>query len=85
VNVAGIRAFSGGAPPVVGAPGFVVVSGAVGGAPVAVGGAICVKVAVALAVAVVVVVVVDRDVPHPTALISNTTHKRSALHLTFAG
>jgi len=36
VNVAGIRASSGGAPPVAGAPGFVVVSGAVGGVPVAV-------------------------------------------------
>jgi hypothetical protein len=36
VNVAGIRALSGGAPPVAGAPGFVVVSGPVGGAPVAV-------------------------------------------------
>ena len=36
VNVAGIRASSGGAPPVAGAPGFVVVSGPVGGVPVAV-------------------------------------------------
>jgi hypothetical protein len=37
VYVAGIRASSGGVPPVAGAPGFVVVSGAVGGVPVAVG------------------------------------------------
>jgi len=85
VNVAGIRAFSGGAPPVVGAPGFVVVSGAVGGLPVAVGGAIWVKVAVAVAGGAAGVVVVDRDDPHATAVMSDTTHKRTARHLTFAG
>ncbi len=40
VYVAGSRASVGGAPPVAGAPGFVVVSGAVGGVPVAVRGAV---------------------------------------------
>jgi len=96
-------------PPVAGAPGFVVVSGAVGGVPVAVGdvvwvvvggavwvpggGAVCVPGGVAVwvpggvAVAVVFAVdsVFDRDVPHPTALMSNKTHKRTANPLTFAG
>jgi hypothetical protein len=103
--VAGIRASSGGAPPVAGAPGFVVVSGAVGGVPVAVGevvwvvdgevvgdvvgevlgGAVCVAGGGAVAVAFAVDSVLDRDVPHPTAVASNTTLKRTANLLTFPG
>jgi hypothetical protein len=93
VNVAGIRAFSGGAPPVAGAPGFVVVSGPVGGVPVAVSDAVRVAVSlvdrVAVCVAVALVFVVEalpgRDVPHPTTVPSNRTHKRTASRLTFAG
>jgi hypothetical protein len=97
VYVAGIRASSGGAPPVAGAPGFVVVSGAVGGVPVAVGEVVWLVggevvggvgwVAGGGAVAVVFAVdsVLDRDVPHPTAVASSKTHKRTANLLTFAG
>jgi hypothetical protein len=97
VNVAGIRAFSGGAPPLAGAPGFVVVSVPVGGVPVAVSDfvwvAVCVAVRVVLwvagGVAVALVFVVDeacdRDVPHPTEVASNKPHKRTAILLTFAG
>jgi hypothetical protein len=94
VNVAGIRAFSGGVPLVVaGAAGFVVVSVPDGGVPVAVsdevGGAVCVSRAVPEDPAVVVAVVVDwlcdLDVPHPTAVMSGKTHKRTASSLTFAG
>ncbi len=109
--MAGIRASSGGAPPVAGAPGFVVVSGAVGGVPVAVGdvvwvvdgevvggavcvaggavcvagGAVCVAGGGAVAVVSAVDSVLDRDVPHPTVVASNTTHKRTANLLTFPG
>ena len=106
--MAGIRASSGGAPPVAGAPGFVVVSGAVGGVPVAVGdvvwvvdaevvgevvggavwvagGAVCVEGGGAVAVVFAVDSVLDRDVPHPTAVVSNTTHERTANLLTFPG
>ena len=105
VYVAGIRASSGGAPPVAGAPGFVVVSGAVGGVPVAVGevvwvvggevagevvgevvgGTVWVACGGAVAVVFAVDSVLDRDVPHPTAVASNKTHKRTANLLTFAG
>jgi hypothetical protein len=108
VNVAGIRAFWGGAPPDAGAPGFVVVSVPVGGVPVAVSDvavavsdvvwvAVCAAVwvplwvvlSVAGGVAVAVVFVVaapfDRDVPHPTEVMSNRTHKRTGVFLTFAG
>ncbi|MGH2883834.1 MAG: hypothetical protein ACRDPA_14250, partial [Solirubrobacteraceae bacterium] len=72
-----------------------------GGVPVAVSGvvwvAVCVPVWVPLwvvlwgagGVAVAVVCVVDwlcdRDVPHPTEVASNRTHKRTAVFLTFAG
>ncbi len=42
VNVAGRRASAGGAPPLAGAPGLVVVSGAVGGEPLAVRGVVSV-------------------------------------------
>ncbi len=97
VNVAGSRAFEGGAPPLCGAAGFVVVSGPVGGVPVAVG-VVSVVVAV-LAVPVVGRVVDDADEdaetvgdllpdgddPHPTGVISNTSPKRTADLLTFAG
>jgi hypothetical protein len=91
----------GGAPPDAGAPGFVVVSVPVGGVPVAVsdvvGVVVCVPVSVAVrvvlrvagAVAVALVFVVDeacdRDVPHPTEVVSDRTHKRTAIPLTFAG
>jgi hypothetical protein len=115
VNVAGIRAFWGGAPPDAGAPGFVVVSVPVGGVPVAVSDvavavsdvavavsdvvwvAVCVAVrvplwavlsvagGVAVAVDFVVVAGCDRDVPHPTEVMSNRTHKRTGVFLTFAG
>jgi hypothetical protein len=97
VYVAGIRASSGGAPPVAGAPGFVVVSGAVGGVPVAVGevvwlvggevvgGVVWVAGGGAVAVVFAVDSVLDRDVPHPTAVASSKTHKRTANLLTFAG
>jgi hypothetical protein len=82
---------------VAGAPGFVVVSGAVGGVPVAVGAVVWVDgdvagggafwVAGGLAVPVCFVVdrVADRDVPHPTAVASNKMHKRTANPLTFPG
>jgi hypothetical protein len=108
VYEAGIRASSGGVPPVAGAPGFVVVSGAVGGVPVAVGDVACVvgDVVCALggevvggavwvacedagggtvAVAFAVDSVFDRDVPHPTAVVSSKPHKRTANLLTFPG
>ncbi len=104
VNVAGSRTFEGGAPPVAGAPGLVVVSGPVGGVPVAVG-------VVSEVVPVLVPVVVpavdpvaarvveevadgpeavddllpDDDDPHPAGATSNTSHKRTAFPLTFAG
>jgi hypothetical protein len=103
VNVAGSRTFDGAAPPLAGAPGFVVVSVPVGGVPVAVG-VVCVVVPVVVAVVAVVAVVVpvvvavvvdgvaagvdllpDGDAPHPTGVVSSTTHKRTAIPLTFAG
>jgi hypothetical protein len=96
VNVAGSRTFDGAAPPLAGAPGFVVVSVPVGGVPVAVG-VVCVVVPVVVAVVAVVVAVVvdgiaagvdllpDGDAPHPTGVVSSTTHKRTAIPLTFAG
>jgi hypothetical protein len=105
VNVAGIRASSGGTPPDAGAPGFVVVSVPVGGVPVAVSEVVrdAVRVAVRVAVWVPLSVVLrvaggvapaavlvvdalrDADVPHPTVVASNRTHKRTGIPLTFAG
>lgn len=111
VNVAGSRTFEGGAPPLCGA-GFVVVSGPVGGVPVAVGVVSVVVPVLAVPVLVVPVVVVpvvvvpvvvrvvddadegadavgdlppEGDDPHPTGVMSNTSPKRTADLLTFAG
>jgi len=105
VNVAGIRASSGGTPPDAGAPGFVVVSVPVGGVPVAVSEVVpdAVRVAVRVAVWVPLSVVLrvaggvapaavlvvdalrDADVPHPTVVASNRTHKRTGIPFTVAG
>ena len=58
----------------------------VGGAVWVPGGvAVWVPGGVAVAVVFAVDSVFDRDVPHPTALMSNKTHKRTANPLTFAG
>jgi hypothetical protein len=66
VNVAGRRTFEGGTPPVAGAPGFVVVSGPVGGVPEAVG-TVPVGVPVVLGVGVPVVLGVVVPVVVPVA------------------
>ncbi len=99
VNVAGSRTSEGGVEVVLGAVGGLV-SGAVGGAPEAVSGAVWVVLVVAEVVVVVVWLVVwlvvravdvgvddvsDFDDPHPAPVPSNTTHKRTAKPLTFAG
>ncbi len=96
VNVAGRRTSEGGVDVVLGAVGGLV-SGAVGGAPVAVNGPVWVVDVVVWVVAAVVVCVVaaavdvdldtasEPDDPHPTAVESSKTHERTANPLTFAG
>ncbi|HUA06331.1 MAG TPA: hypothetical protein VMB27_20660 [Solirubrobacteraceae bacterium] len=85
VKVAGRRTSDGGVEVVLGAVGGFV-SGAVGGVPVAVSGAVwVVAVEVVAAVDFELDAFPDPDDPHPTAVPSNTTHKRTANPLTFAG
>jgi len=88
VNVAGRRTSDGGVEVVLGAVGGLV-SGAVGGVPLAVGGLVWVVVVELVVTVVAVDFELDadpaRDDPHPTAVTSGKRHKRTANPLTFPG